>query len=140
MRLIGFTYTKISIEKNSNNFKDLKIETSMNIPSIEEAKTDIFAQKDSLLNIKFENEIVYKPNIAKISFEGNLLIAVDPKQSKEILKKWKDKKIDQDVRLAILNVILRKTNIKAIQLEEEMNLPHHFRLPSIQLPQKEEKK
>ena len=69
---------------------------------------------------------------------GNILISVDPKKGEEILKDWKNKKLNDGMRLVIFNSILSKANIKAIQLEEEFGLPIHFKLPSLKGSKKEE--
>ncbi|GAG20549.1 unnamed protein product, partial [marine sediment metagenome] len=53
------------------------------------------------------------------------------KIAKDILKEWNDKKMSEDFRITLFNIILRKSNLKAIQLEDEMNLPIHIQLPSL---------
>jgi hypothetical protein len=131
MKLIGFNFTKISVEKIGKISKDLKINTSINIDSIDEVKNEMIKSKDTFLNIKFNYKINYDPKIALIDFSGNIAISVDSKTGKEILKDWKSKKIDDNNRIIIFNAILRKSNVKALQLEEEMNLPLHFQLPSL---------
>ncbi len=137
MRLIGFNFTKISIKKLSNELKDLKINTNININSIEKASTDMIKIKEDILGLKFEYELDYNPNIAKIEIEGNALLAIDPKTSKEILKTWEDKKLPDEFRVSILNIIYKKSNIKAIELEEEMNLPIHVPMPVLSKPKEE---
>ncbi len=131
MKLIGFNFTKISVEKMGKISKDLKIDTSINIDSIDEVKNEMIKSKDLFLNIKFNYKINYNPKIALIDLSGNIAISVDSKLGKEIVKDWKSKKIDDNTRITIFNAILRKSNIKALQLEEEMNLPPHFQLPSL---------
>lgn len=135
MKLAGFNFTKINVEKFTNDFKNLKINTSINLVSIDEAKT--IKTNDSFLNLKFNYSIDYDPKIAKIEFEGNMLISIDSKKAKEILDDWKNKKIKDESRLAIFNGILMKSNIKAVQIESEMGLPIHFKLPSLTLGKKE---
>ena len=131
MRFIAINYSKISIEKKSNDLKNLKIATGLDIKSIEAAKPGVFQSEESFLNVSFKYYIDYKEEIAKIEMEGNMLWATDSKGAKEILKAWENKKLDDNLKIKLLNVILIKANIKAIQLEEEMNLPIHFRMPTI---------
>lgn len=137
MKLAGFNFTKISVEKFKNNLKDIKVGTSIDIVDIKEAKADLIKSKDIFLGIKFKYDINYDPEIAKISFEGSLLASFDSKIGKDILKDWKDKKIKDEVRLNLFNSILMRSNVKAIQLEEEMSLPFHFQLPSLKMAKKE---
>ena len=42
MKLIGFNFNKISIEKKSDKKENLKINTNINIVDISEIKTDFF--------------------------------------------------------------------------------------------------
>lgn len=140
MRIIGFNFNKINIEKLSDKIENLKINTNINIPKIEEVKSDFFKTKEELINIKFLYSITYDPDIAKIELAGNIFLGIEPKIAKEILKQWKDKKMPEDFKITLFNIILRKSNIKALQLEDEMNLPLHISLPSLKKQKKEEKK
>jgi hypothetical protein len=42
MRLVGFNFTKMNLEKKSDNLKDLKISTGIDISNIQEAKSNAF--------------------------------------------------------------------------------------------------
>src|SRR3989339_749123 len=101
MRVVGFNYTKIFAEKYTNDFKDLKIETSLNIDSIEENSSKLPDKKITLLDFNFTSSINYSKNIAKIELSGKMVLSVDSK------------------------------------VADEVNLPPHFRLPSL-VPQKKD--
>ena len=131
MKLIGFNFSKISIEKKSDKKENLKINTNINIVDISEIKTNFFNSKETLLGVQFNYTIDYSSNIAKIFFEGNILLSIDPKEAKEILKEWKSKKLQDNFRNIVFNIVFRKCNIKALQLEDEMNLPLHLPMPII---------
>lgn len=130
MKLIGFHFTKMDLEKKSDDLKDLKINTEINILDVNEAKNSIFSSQDSLIIIKFEYVINYDKDIASLKFYGNLISSMESKKAKEVLKQWEDKKLPSDFRLNIFNVILKKASLKALQFEEEFNLPSHIPLPS----------
>lgn len=139
MKLIGFNFNKISIEKFSDNVKNLKIDTKIDVPEIKELKSiDFFKTKEELIGVKFKYDISYDPNFAKIELAGDILLSIEPKIAKDILKQWKNKKISEDFRITLFNIILRKSNLKALQLEDEMNLPLHLPLPT--LKKQEDKK
>lgn len=131
MKIVGFNFSKINIEKINSQSNNLKLNTNINVEEIKELKSDILKTKDQMLGVAFEYTINYNPDFAKIEFKGNILVSLDQKRSKEILKKWKENEIDQDFKIDIFNVILKKSNIKALQLEEELNLPLHIKLPFI---------
>lgn len=136
---MGFNFNKISIERfpSNDDNKNLKIDTNINIKSIKELKTDILKSKEIVIGIEFGYQINYEPKIAKLDFVGNIILSVDQKQAKTILREWEDKKIEEDFKFTLFNVILKKANIKAIQLEDELNLPLHLPFPSLQRPKQE---
>ncbi len=117
------------MEKFSDRGKNLKISTKIDIPEIKNIKPDFFKIKEEIIQIKFSYNINYNPDIAKIELAGDLLLAVDSKAVKDILKQWKDKEMSEDFRIDLFNIILRKSSLKALQLEDEMNLPAHISLP-----------
>ena len=137
MRLVGFSFKKINIERTSDSLKDLKIESKINIETIESLKSDFMQEGQDVIKVDFKYLIDYTPKIANIDLSGQVLLAMTTDQAKEIVDGWKKKKINEDYRIAIFNIILRKSNVKALELEEDMNLPLHIPFPSLK-KQKEE--
>lgn len=131
MKLIGFNINKINAERKENNFSDLKIENNIQIEEILSTKSDIFKKDEEIIQFKFLYKLNYKPDIASISFSGNILLLVDSKEAKNILKEWESKNISEEVKLAVFNIILRKTSIKSLELEDELNIPLHINIPSL---------
>lgn len=135
MKFIGFNFNKISVERLQPIKSGLKIQTSVDIKEIKETKADFFNPKESLLEITFSYSIKYEPQAAELDFSGLILISTDPKEAKDILKKWKKRDLPNGFRIQIVNIVMRKASLKALALEDEMNLPLHIPMPSI----KEEK-
>lgn len=131
MRLIGFNFNKINVVKFSNKFKDLKVNTNIDIKEIKKVNSNLFNTKEEFIGVRFNYDVVYDPKIAKIELAGDVLFAVESKISKEIIKKWKDKEMLEDFKITLFNIILKKSNLKALQLEDEMNLPLHINMPSL---------
>ncbi|MBU2562272.1 MAG: hypothetical protein KKF68_01260 [Nanoarchaeota archaeon] len=131
MKIAGFNFTKISVEKFSDNLKNLKINTNLDISEINEFKSDLFKTKEEIIEVNFDFKINYDPDFAKINIKGNVLLAFESKKVKDIIKQWKNKKIPEDIKITLFNIILRKSNLKALQLEEELNLPFHISFPSL---------
>ncbi len=131
MRLIGLNFTKISIEKFSDKLENLKVNTNIDVLDITSIKADIFKTKEEFIMINFSFSVNYEPNVAKVDISGKMVLELDPKKSKEVLKKWKDKKISDDIRVPLFNIIIRKSSLKALELEEEMNLPSHIPFPTV---------
>lgn len=139
MKLMGFNFTKINAERTSNkNSGEVKINTNVDITDIKEAKSDFLKSREELLAITFNYKINYNPDIALIEVAGNLVISVDSKQTKTILRQWKDKKLLDEFRFAIINLILRKSTLKTLELEEELNIPTHIPMPALRPSNQEE--
>jgi hypothetical protein len=139
MRIIGFNFTKISVEKlkePSELKEQLKINTQIDVPELTEVKSHLLKTKEEIIGAKFTYGVNYSPDFAKIELEGRILVAVEPKVAKEIFKQWKKKKMPEDFRLLLFNVVLKKSSLKALYLEEELNLPLHMPMPSFKKEQK----
>ncbi|MBT96611.1 hypothetical protein CMI49_00740 [Candidatus Pacearchaeota archaeon] len=131
MKILGFNFMKINIEKFSDNLEKLKMNTNIDISDIKQVKSDFLKSKEEIIGIKFSYIVNYSQNIAKVELNGSILVTTNPKISKDIIKQWKDKKIPEGFRIALFNIILRRSTIKALQLEDEMNLPPHINLPRV---------
>jgi len=140
MKLIGFNFTKINAEKLNNLTQAPKVSNSIDISEIKEVKSKLFDSKENPIEISFVYEIKYEPAFATLSFSGNLIFLLESKESKDLIKKWKNKELSNDFKSSIFNIILKKTNIKAAQLEDELNLPIHFQMPSIKIQEDSERK
>lgn len=131
MEIIGFQFNKINIEKFKNFHGELKINSNLQINSIKKESLELFGNKPALKFI-FTTTIIYDPDkFAEIIFSGEITALFEGKQSDEILKKWKKKKIDEQLRVRLFNFILSRCNLKALQLEQDLNLPPHLPLPRI---------
>jgi hypothetical protein len=134
MQVIGFNFEKILAEKKKQPEGKIEIKSNINLKSIAQEKIDLIKDKE-VLKFSFEFYVDYTPDIAKITFEGFILAILEKNQIKETLKRWKTKKISDEIRIPLFNLILAKCNLKSLQFEEEFNLPTHVPMPQIQ-PQK----
>jgi hypothetical protein len=134
MQVIGFNFEKISAERKKTPEGKIEIKSNINIKSITQDKVELIKDKD-VLKFGFEFSVDYTPGIAELKFEGSVLIIFEKDKTKDILKKWKTKKISDEIRLPLYNMILTKSNLKALQLEEELGLPTHVPMPRLAPPQ-----
>jgi len=143
MVVIGFNLKKILVERKALVRGEVKVNTKMNITNVKKEEVKLTAGKD-VINFDFEFMINYTGGanhtapVADLSFEGNVLYLVDPKDTKKIIDDWKKKEIQEDVRMKVLNTILAKCNLKALVFEDELGLPSHLPMP--RLGKKVEKK
>ena len=136
VKLLGFRITAIEAKRNEGFEGKLEISPSINLSSIEKAELSL--GKQEALEIKFDFGVSYK-TLGHINLKGTLILGADPKIVKESIKQWKDKKLDKEVQIIILNVIMQKSSLKALQIEEEIGLPPHVQLPRLSINPQEEK-
>ena len=129
-RIVGFNFEKIHAERKKPPKGKIQITSNINIKSIEQEKLDI-AKEHATLKFNFEFSINYKPNLAELTFQGFVLGLFEKNKTKEVLKKWKNKKIQDEIRIPLFNFILTKCNLKALDFEQEFGLPPHIPLPKI---------
>ena len=133
IKLAAFKYFKISSERVEDFKGQLKITPSINIKSIEKAENN-----KEILAVEFVFSIDYN-GLGKIELTGKMFLAVDSKTMKEAADGWKNKKLDNEINLILLNIIMQKASLKALELEEELSLPPHVQLPKLQIGQPEKK-
>lgn len=139
MTIVGFSLSKIALERKEEAVTKLEIKTSINIKEVTKDKIKLIQGKD-VMKFNFEYHLEYSPKLATILFEGFLLYLVDPSKSEDIVKEFKKSgKLDKEMQVRIYNAIFQKCNIKALQLEEDINLPAHIRLPHLSLNDSEKK-
>lgn len=129
MKIIGFAFKKISAEKSESVPKDIKINHNIELKDIVKDKIENLNQE--VLRIEFNFVVKYDPKFGEISIQGYVLLALDAEKSKEVLKKWKSKKVSDDIKIPLFNFIMTKCNIKAINLEDDVGLPLHVPMPRL---------
>jgi hypothetical protein len=142
MKLINFNFTKLSSERLKDTAPEIKFNTKIDILSISSVKSDFLKIKEELVQIDFVYNILYEPGLAKIEIGGTMILSIEPKIAREVLRGWKEKETPEEFRLFMFNIILRKSSLKALQIEEDLNLPPHLPFPSFSkgnLAKKEDK-
>jgi hypothetical protein len=133
MKLLGFNLTKFSGERKPDFKGELEMKSNINLKTIEKFKPE--GAKQESLKAEFTFGIVYT-DLGSIEIEGIVFIGADPKVIKETIKEFKDNNLTTPVQVGIMNVIMQKASIKALEIEEELGLPPHIRLPVLQPQQK----
>lgn len=131
MKIVGFNFNKMSVDKNSGEFKGAKINNSVDIISINSVKSSMISQKEELIAVNFKYNVEFGDKIANIHLEGSVLLALESKEAKKITDGWKNKNLENEFKIPILNLIIRKSDIKALELGDDFNLPPHIQLRSL---------
>ena len=131
MKVLGFNFDNLSVEKLKARPENLKINTSIDISEIKEMKNEVLKTKEEILQATFVYSVKYEPGFAAVELRGSILLSLDEKLAKDVLKEWKKKKMPEGFRTTLFNIILRKATVRSLQLEDELNLPLHMPLPTI---------
>lgn len=131
MTVIGFSFTKMLVEKLAPVKGKVSINNNVGIKNLEETKLNINSERKAL-KLDFEFTSTYEPNIGSIMLTGEVIYLTDKTKADEAVKNWKkNKKIEKDMMTNVLNNVLAKCNIQALFLSDKMNLPPPIPLPKV---------
>ena len=133
MAIVGFNFTKILVERKSGASGNVDIKNNVSVKGVESADINIGAKKDKVVKFTFEFTSEYTPAIGSILFTGDLIYMNEQAKQDEIVKGWKkNKQIPKDVMSDILNTILMRSNVQALVLSRDVNLPPPIPMPKVQ--------
>jgi len=131
MAIIGFNFDKMLVEKTNTINKPVRVTNNVQITDAKEYKNVEQNIKQGIIKFDFEFITQYV-DVGKIELLGHLLYTESPEKLKQILDAWKKKKdMDKVLMAYLINAVLVKGNIKALQLSQDANLPPHIRLPTV---------
>ena len=137
MAILGFNYDKLNVEKHEHDVKkggEFKIKYNMAIKGMNDFDLRL-PNKEKALKFNFEFSIAYDPKIGALNIGGNLIYSETEDKIKEIKKHWeKNKDVSNELKASLLNVIFRRSNIKALLLAQEVGLPSHIPMPKLVPP------
>jgi hypothetical protein len=135
MKVIGFNFTKISSERGKIPSKT-SISTNIEFTEVDREKVELLKDSEPL-RVNFKCSWVYsdaekkETKFGDVSFEGNIILAAEKEEAKEILKSWKKKKLSPSMQIPLFNLILKKCTPKAAHFADEIALPSPIPLPKI---------
>ncbi|MDP1695621.1 MAG: hypothetical protein Q8L29_01755 [archaeon] len=141
MQIIGFSFSKISGYKS----KKAKLnQTNINIDFLDIQEEESQVLKIPTVRVSFMFTVSYEGEdknlkAGEILYEGDIVISATESEIKDISKAWKKKELPTGFRVPIFNFILQRCSIKALNMEEDLQLPTHIPLPTLR-PQKSEEK
>jgi hypothetical protein len=140
MTVIGFSLSRVLVERKESIKGKVEVKSKLHIKDMKKEDIKLVEGKD-VLRFDFDYSINYQPDLAKVDMQGHLLLMVDPKQTKELLKGWeKNQQMPEEIKLNVYNTVFHKCNIKALELEEDLSLPPHLQLPYIKAQDKTQDK
>ncbi len=133
MKIIGFGFTKINAERKYEISEDTIFNHEADFPEIKALDNELIDGKT--FNISFKYTIAYnskknpKEELAKISLEGFVLVALSGKEADDFEKNWKNKSLTKEETVSLYNFVSRKCSIKMSDIQDELNLPLIFLKP-----------
>jgi hypothetical protein len=130
MPVIGFNFTKLSIEKKGTIDVKERVSNSLKITEIKKETTE--KTERAVGRFSFEFKIDYgKAGNAELF--GDLIFGDTSKNLDAWIAEFKKSKaIPTELKITVYNTILYRCNIKGLSLAQELGLPPHFEMPRIQ--------
>ena len=123
IKIIQANFLEINAKRNPEFSGKLKLKTSIKINTLEESK-----KTKNVLKVGYTFEIDYG-DLGKVKIKGELYLLSDPKTAKILLNSKENNNYNTQEYTEITNLIIKKASVKAFELEEELNLPIHIKLP-----------
>lgn len=131
MKFIGFNFTKIRAERNSDHLGELVLNSNIDFADLTEGIIELL-KDEKTFKLTFKFSFIYEPKenkkekIAEISLEGQLIISATKEESKDLLDSWKKKTLPEKMSISIVNQIMKRCTMRSISLQDELNLPSPF--------------
>ena len=124
MAVVGFSFTKILVEKNDQQQGKTVVNHHIRILDLVEVPLALGSATEKGLRFNFAFHVDYNPNFGKIHLEGYMLYMAKPEEKQKLLDTWKkDKKVDKELETFLLRQALEKSTIQAVLMAKEINLP-----------------
>ncbi|MBN2457509.1 hypothetical protein JXB31_00070 [Candidatus Woesearchaeota archaeon] len=138
MTIIGFNFTSIKAERSNPIKGKIGVQNSVKIEDIKESDLIVGSNKNKTMIFEFIYTSKYSPNIGEITLKGSLVMMADPKKVVEVVTAWKsgkkeEKNLPKDVMAPVINTVLNKCSIMALQMTREVNLPPQIQLPKVKV-------
>lgn len=134
MPIVGFNFNKVHVEKKekTEQLTNIQVKNDVLITNVQEEKLPTGKAKADGLKFDFKFHLKYEPEVGEIELIGFIYYLDEPEIIKDIFKSWKkDKKIPPELTAVLVNTVLVKGTIKALTLSQEVNLPPHLPLPTV---------
>jgi|ETNmetMinimDraft_16_1059900.scaffolds.fasta_scaffold123232_1 hypothetical protein len=133
MTVVAVAFNKILVERFNQITGKVDIKNNAAVLDVEKQELTLGSQKQESLKFKFDFRVDYEPKIATIQLEGEVVWVDEKKNIDDALKGWKkDKKVKPEIMTPVLNAVLAKSNVEALILAKEANLPPPVQLPKVE--------
>jgi len=132
MPIAAIHFTKINAERKNPSKGKIEIKNQAQIVGLE--KKDFKLPNQESLVVKFDFNVKYEPDIAKINLSGEVVLIEEAAKADEILKGWeKNKQLPKELMSSVLNGIIVKSNVEATIIAKELGLPPTVKMPKVNI-------
>ena len=132
MGIVGVNFIKLGAERSVKNSGQLRLNSNVHVKSVEKHELTVGGKKQQTLQFNFNFTVKYEPKAGNINLQGFLTYVDSNEKITELAKQWKKgKKLPEEVMIPVMNSILTKSNIMAILLTREINLPSPVQFPKV---------
>ena len=131
MTIVKINLHKVNAQRNlESKGGQIKINNSVSIKDVEDLSFAVQGKKG--LKFTFNFVCNYEPDLGKTEVEGQVVFVDDDQKVSQVKEGWDNgKKIPMDVMEQIINAALHKSNIQAIKISDDVNLPSPLPLPKV---------
>lgn len=130
--IIGFNFKKLSIERKKPLVKGMKVAYDLDFSNVKDEAFPLADKGQLVLTLEFDFSVKYNPDIAEVKMNGSVNYMMPKDEAKKVIALWsKTKKLPKNISVPVINRILDKCNIKALELEQDLSLPTHLPMPSV---------
>ncbi|MEM4647861.1 MAG: hypothetical protein QXO12_00920 [Candidatus Pacearchaeota archaeon] len=124
MPIVDVVFDKIEVERKKEIKPSIKLNISLTFKDLIEEKE---IEDKKFISFVFDFLIDYDKE-AKVFLEGRTIYVDKKEEIEKLIKNWRK---DKEFMKKIYNFTLTKCNLKALFIEDQVNLPLHIPFPSI---------
>lgn len=131
MKYAGFKMMKVEAEREEDKNPSGNISVNSNFNLGKAKREDVKDSKKTVFGFDFTYTIKYE-DFASLVFKGTVFIEFED-EDKKIVKEIESSETskDNDLRKFILDIVLAKTHVESLHLEERLGLPFHIQSPRV---------
>ncbi len=134
MSVVGFNFTRITAEKKIKPKGKINIRNNVSIKDVKAEEVAVTTDDREGVRVSFEFVSAYDPDIGSIQLLADVLLLENQEKKKAIMDTWKDKKnIPNEFIEPLFNLVLRRCNVKALVLAEDLRLPSPIQMGKVKM-------
>ncbi|MBI4019550.1 MAG: hypothetical protein HY364_04830 [Candidatus Aenigmarchaeota archaeon] len=128
MPILAVNFDRIEAKSNGKTAANVNVSSSPRVKSVK-VHNGLLGIKN-VVSIAYAFETNYDPDVGKLVIEGEVLYSSD--KPKEMQEKWdKEKRLDDDIAVEVLNAIFRRCLAKAVEICSDVRLPPPMQFPNV---------